>query len=88
LPAPFDLVQRRRVALDATVRFEGRTYSVPFPYAQREVEVRGCAAVVQLWAEGKLLCEHPRRTRRRLLIDPRHYVSSDVQLHDVGRHLH
>ena len=63
LPEPFDLVQRRRVSLDATVRFEGRTYSVPFAWAEREIEVRGCARVVQLWAEGKVLAEHPRRTR-------------------------
>jgi len=94
LPAPFDLVQSRRVGLDATVRFEGRTYSVPFPYAQREVEVRGCAAVVQLWAEGKLLCEHPRGTRRRLLLDPRHHegpstetVEAPVRLGRMGRRL-
>jgi len=73
LPEPFDLVQRRRVGLDATVRFEGRTYSVPFQHAQQEVEVRGCARVVQLWADGKMLAEHPRGTRSRLLIDPAHY---------------
>ncbi|MDH3211144.1 MAG: IS21 family transposase [Myxococcales bacterium] len=94
LPEPFDLVQRRRVGLDATVRFEGRTYSVPFPYAQREVEVRGCARVVQLWADGKVLCEHPRRTRGRLLIDPRHYegpstdrIEAPTRLGKMGRRL-
>jgi transposase len=73
LPEPFDLVQRRRVGLDATLRFEGRTYSVPFRHAQQEVEVRGCAEAVQVWSEGKLLAEHPRATRSRLLIDPTHY---------------
>jgi transposase len=94
LPEPFDLVQRRRVGLDATVRFEGRTYSVPFAYAQREVEVRGCARVVQLWADGKVLCEHPRKTRSRLLIDPRHYegpgtdrIEAPVPLGKMGRRL-
>lgn len=94
LPEPFDLVQRRRVGLDATVRFEGRTYSVPFAFAQREVEVRGCARVVQLWAEGRMLCEHPRGTRRRLLLDPRHYegpstaqVEAPVPLGRMGRRL-
>ena len=79
LPEPFDLVQRRRVGLDATVRFEGRTYSAPFAYAQREVEVRGCAQVVQLWADGKVLAEHPRGTRRRLLIDPAHYEGPSTE---------
>ncbi|MEJ2337191.1 MAG: IS21 family transposase [Gemmatimonadales bacterium] len=94
LPEPFDLVQRRRVGLDATVRFEGRTYSVPFVYAQREVEVRGCAQVVQLWADGKVLCEHPRRTRSRLLIDPAHYegpsterIEAPTPLGKMGRRL-
>lgn len=82
LPEPFDLVQRRRVGLDATLRFEGRTYSAPFQYAQREIEVRGCARVVQLWADGQVLAEHPRGTRSRLLIDPAHYEgpsTEDVQ---------
>ena len=46
--------QRRRVSLDATIRFEGRSYSVPFRWAEREVEVRGCAEVVQVWAEGQI----------------------------------
>ena len=94
LPEPFDLVQRRRVGLDATVRFEGRTYSAPFQYAQREIEVRGCARVVQLWADGKVLAEHPRRTRSRLLIDPAHYegpatdaVEAPVPLGRMSRRL-
>jgi hypothetical protein len=43
LPEPFDLVQSRRGAIDATVRLEGRNYSVPFRYADRVVELRGCA---------------------------------------------
>jgi hypothetical protein len=79
LPEPFDLVQRRRVGLDATVRFEGRTYSAPFAYAEREIEVRGCARVVQLWADGKVLAEHPRGTRSRLLIDPAHYEGPSTE---------
>jgi len=94
LPEPFDLVQRRRVGLDATVRFEGRTYSAPFAYAQQEVEVRGCARVVQLWADGKVLAEHPRGTRSRLLIDPAHYegpstdtVQAPVPLGKMSRRL-
>jgi len=94
LPEPFDLVQRRRVGLDATVRFEGRTYSVPFVYAERELEVRGCAEVVQMWIDGKGVASHPRRTRSRLLIDPAHYegpgddrVVAPVPLGKMGRRL-
>ncbi|MCG8589075.1 MAG: IS21 family transposase [Proteobacteria bacterium] len=94
LPEPFDLVQRRRVAIDATVRFEGRTYSVPFRFAEQEVEVRGCAERVQVWADGQVLAEHPRHTRSRLLIEPSHYegpstddVEAPVPLGKMGRRL-
>jgi len=94
LPEPFDLVQRRRVGLDATVRFEGRTYSVPFVYAERELEVRGCAEVVQMWTDGRVVASHARHTRSRLLIDPAHYegpgderVEAPVPLGKMGRRL-
>jgi transposase len=79
LPEPFDLVVCRRVAIDATVRFEGRTYSVPFVHALQEVEVHGCAAVVQIWAEGRVVAEHPRRTVARLLINPAHYEGPSTE---------
>lgn len=94
LPAPFDLVGQRRVAIDATVRFEGRTYSVPFAYAGREIELRGCTQTVQAWADGTLIAEHPRHTAARLLIDPAHYdgpstarVEAPVPLGRMGRRL-
>ncbi len=94
LPEPFDLVQQRRVGLDATVRFEGRTYSVPFRYAEREIEVRGCAEQVQMWSDGQVIAEHPRHTRSRLLIEPSHYdgpgddrVRAPVPLGKMGRRL-
>lgn len=73
LPEPFDRVAQRRVGRDATVSFEGRTYSVPFRFADQVVEVRGCAATVQVWVSCEVVAEHPRRTLQRLLIDPRHY---------------
>jgi len=79
LPEPFDLVVRRRVAIDATVCFEGRTYSVPFAHALQEVEVHGCAAGVQIWAEGRVIAEHPRRTVARLLINPAHYEGPSTE---------
>ena len=47
------MVGQRRVALDATISFEGRRYSVPFRYADQVVEVRGCAGTVQIWAEAR-----------------------------------
>ena len=50
LPQPFDVSVTRKVAEDCTVRFEGRTYSVPFRRMGRQVEVRGCVEVVQIFA--------------------------------------
>ena len=94
LPEPFDLVVQRRVARDATVSFEGRTYSVPFRFAEQVVEVRGCAGTVQVWAEAELVAAHPRHTRQRLLIDPTHYdgpstdrVAAPTPLGRMGRKL-
>jgi len=70
LPEPFDVAVTRRVGLDCLVSFEGRHYAVPFRYADEQVEVRGCASVVQIWAEGRVVKEYPRGTRERLLLDP------------------
>jgi hypothetical protein len=46
---------------------------VPFVLCGLRVEVRGCAEVVQVWHEGAVVAEHPRHSRQRLLIDPKHY---------------
>lgn len=73
LPEPFDLVATRRVQADCTVGFEGRRYSVPFELMDRQVEVRGCALVVQVVHDGAVVAEHPRRSPERILIDPAHY---------------
>jgi transposase len=79
LPEPFDLVAQRRVAIDATVSFEGRTYSVPFRFAGQVVEVRGCAAAVQVWADGEIVASHSRHTRARLVLDPAHYEGPSTE---------
>jgi hypothetical protein len=57
---------------DCTVRFEGRTYVVPFTYAGRTVEVRGCSGSVQILdpRTAAMLISYPRRTRERILIEP------------------
>lgn len=73
LPEPFDLVVTRRVSRDCMVRFEGRSYSVPFQLIGKQVEVRGCAAKVQFLSGAALLATHPRNTRHRILIDPLHF---------------
>lgn len=70
LPEPFDLALTRRVNRDCLISFEGRQYAVPFRYAEEEVEVRGCAGMVEIWAEGRVVMRYPRGTKQRLLIDP------------------
>jgi len=73
LPEPFDVVVTRPVYRDCTVRFEGRTYAVPFAYVGDRVEVRGCAGKVQILAEGRVVQEYPRHTAERILLDPSCY---------------
>jgi hypothetical protein len=73
LPEPFDLAVTRTVARDCTVAFEGRCYSVPFAWLGRVVAVHGCSRVVKVCADGRIVAEHPRQGRERIVIDPRHY---------------
>jgi transposase len=73
LPEPFDLTATRTVQRDCTVSFEGRVYSVPFALAGLTVELHGCARVVQVWHDGRVVAQHPRHTPQRLLLDPAHY---------------
>jgi transposase len=73
LPEPFDIAVTRPVHRDATVRFEDRTYTVPFALVGQRVEVRGCAGRVQILADGGVVAEYPRRSEERILIDPRCY---------------
>jgi transposase len=70
LPEPFDVVVTRPVSRDCIVHFEGRIYGVPFRFAGRRVEVRGCAGRVQILGEGRVVKEWPRHTKERILIDP------------------
>jgi len=94
LPQVFDVVVTRPVHSDCTVNFENRSYSVPFRFTDREVEVRGCAEVVQFVCDGQVVAEWPRRTAERLLINPAHYegpgderVAAPVPLGKMGRKL-
>lgn len=94
LPEPFDLTVTRTVQRDCTVHFEGRVYSVPFVLCGLQVEVRGCAGVVQVWHQGQVQAQHPRQTQQRLLIEPGHYdgpgderVAPPVPLGQMGQRL-
>ncbi len=94
LPEVFDVAVSRPVHRDCTVNFENRTYRVPFRFCGLAVEVRGCAEKVQIVHAGQVVAEHPRRTARRLLIEPSHYegagnerVDPPVPLGRMGRRL-
>jgi hypothetical protein len=94
LPRPFDVVVRRQVAADCTVRFEGRSYSVPFRLLGREVEVFGCAGQVEIYHQASRVALHPRGTAERIVLDPSHYegqasegVQAPAPLGRMGRRL-
>lgn len=78
LPEPFDLIKECPVHKDCTIRFEGRTYAVPFEYAYQTVEVRGASGVVQIVdrKSGAIVKQYPRHTDERLLIDQACYEGS------------
>lgn len=79
LPEPFDVAVTRKVATDCLVAFEGRQYSVPFHLLGQRVEVRGCAGRVQVWAEGRVVAQHPRQGPERIVIEPRHYEGEPTE---------
>jgi hypothetical protein len=90
----FDVAVTRAVQKDCTVHFEGRAYSVPFRLCGLAVEVRGCAATVQVVHEGRVVAEHPRASREQVVLDPAHYegpgderVAPPVPLGRMGRRL-
>jgi transposase len=94
LPLTFEVALTRMVQKDCTVSFEGRSYSVPFVLCGLAVEVRGCAEVVQVLHQGRVVAEHPRHSRARLLLQPAHYegpgderVAPPVPLGKMGQRL-
>lgn len=94
LPLAFDVARTRPVHKDCTVSFEGRSYSVPFVLCGLQVEVRGCAEVVQVLHAGAVVAEHPRHSRARVVLEPAHYdgpgderVAAPVPLGKMGQRL-
>jgi hypothetical protein len=94
LPLAYDVAVTRTVQKDCTVHFEARAYSVPFVLAGLQVEVHGCAELVQVWHQGQVVAEHPRHSRQRLLLQPAHYdgpgderVMPPVPLGKMGQRL-
>lgn len=86
---PFDLVRTCRVHKDCTVRFEGRTYVVPFPFVGGEVEVRGCSGSVQVVdpRTGDVLVKYARHTAERILIDASCYEGASTDRVEAPRPL-
>ena len=94
LPEPFDVVVTRTVYRDCRVPFEGRSYPVPFQLVGQEVEVRGCAATVQILAAGEVVRFYPRRGDRLIELDASCYegeatdrVLPPMPLGKMGRRL-
>lgn len=94
LPSPFDCEVRRKVSRDCLVHFEGRSYSVPFPYTGKTVSVRGCSGAVEIWYEGQLLKTYPRHTDCLQLIDQSCYEGENTEevlapspLGEIGRQI-
>lgn len=89
MPEPFDVAVRRPVYKDCTVRFENRTYPVPFAYVGDQVEVRGCDGVVQIVdrCTGTVLRSHPRGTDERILIDSTCYEGPSTETVEAPRPL-
>jgi transposase len=75
IPEPFDLIRTCPVHKDATIRFEGRAYTVPFEFIHGKVEVRGCSGFLEVVnpKTGEIMQKYPRGTDERLLIDPTCY---------------
>jgi hypothetical protein len=81
LPQPFDLIRTCAVHKDCTIRFEGRTYTVPFEHVYGSVEVRGCNGFIQIVdrANGRLIRQYPRQTKERLIVDPTCYEGGSTE---------
>lgn len=81
LPEPFDLIRSCPVYKDATIRFEGRTYSVPFEHVHGHVEVRGCNGFIQIvnCKTGEMLRKYPRGTEQLLFVDPTCYAGEETE---------
>jgi transposase len=81
MPEPFDLIKQAQVYKDSTVRFEGRTLAVPFRYAYKTVEVRGCAHVIQIVdpKSGAIVKEFQRNSRALVQIDQACYEPTDAE---------
>ena len=84
MPEPFDLIKQAPVHKDCTIRFEGKTLSVPFRYVHKTVEVRGCSQVIQIVDRktGQIVQEYPRNSKSLVQVDPACYEPTQDELLD------
>ena len=84
MPEPFDLIKQAQVHKDCTIRFEGKTLSVPFRYVHKTVEVRGCSQVIQIVdpKTGQIVQEYPRNSKSLVQVDPACYEPTQDELLD------
>ena len=89
LPEPFNLIRTCAVHKDATIRFEGRTYAVPFQFIYETVEVRGCSGFLEVVnpKTGEIVQKYPRGTQERLLVDPACYEGEATETVQAPRPL-
>lgn len=82
MPEPFDLIKQAAVYKDCTIRFEGRTYTVPYRFAYKTVEVRGCSGFIQIVdpASGAIVKQFPRHSPEILLVDQDCYEPNPIDL--------
>jgi transposase len=76
---PFDACVERQAVADKyqTVAFDTNRYSVPRPWAFREVTVKGYVDRVVVVAGGRAVAEHPRcYDRSRQVLDPVHFLAA------------
>lgn len=75
LPEPFDMVRTCPVGRDATIKFDGRTLSVPFQLVGKSVEARRCAEQIQIidLQTSTIVKTWPRDSECRLFIDQECY---------------
>lgn len=76
-PRPFDCCRRVMVKSDSysRVQFETNRYSVPTPYARKDLLLKAYVDRIEVWAGTELVSRHERAYGRyEEHLDPRHYL--------------
>ena len=69
------MAQEVRVSPQCLINFDRNRYSAPCIYANKSIQRRAYAGHVRLYAEGRLIAEHPRYFGRdKTICEPLHYL--------------